>query len=38
VRIVRVANFVTARSGGMRTAVRELGTGYLAAGAVAVAA
>ena len=31
-RIVRVANFVTARSGGLRTALRELGKGYVAAG------
>ena len=31
-RIVRVANFVTARSGGLRTALRELGAGYEAAG------
>lgn len=31
-RIVRVANFVTARSGGLRTALRELGAGYRAAG------
>jgi alpha-1,6-mannosyltransferase len=31
-RIVRLANFVTARSGGLRTALRELGTGYRAAG------
>ncbi|MFI7543851.1 glycosyltransferase [Actinoplanes sp. NPDC049599] len=31
-RIVRLANFVTARSGGLRTALRELGAGYLAAG------
>ena len=31
-RIVRLANFVTPRSGGLRTALRELGTGYLAAG------
>ena len=31
-KIVRLANFVTARSGGLRTALRELGTGYRAAG------
>lgn len=31
-KIVRVANFVGPRSGGLRTALRELGTGYLAAG------
>ncbi|GAA2118205.1 glycosyltransferase [Actinomadura alba] len=31
-RIVRLANFVTPSSGGMRTALRELGTGYAAAG------
>lgn len=31
-KIVRLANFVTARSGGLRTALRELGAGYLAAG------
>ncbi|MGR6317630.1 glycosyltransferase [Micromonospora soli] len=31
-RIVRVANFVTGRSGGLRTALRHLGAGYLAAG------
>lgn len=31
-RIVRVANFVTPSSGGLRTALRELGRGYLAAG------
>ncbi len=31
-RIVRLANFVAPRSGGMRTALRELGAGYLAAG------
>ena len=35
-RIVRVANFVTERSGGLRTALRELGTGYVAAGHEAV--
>ena len=35
-RIVRVANFVTARSGGLRTALRELGAGYDAAGHEAV--
>ncbi len=31
-RIVRLANFVTPSSGGLRTALRELGAGYLAAG------
>ena len=31
-RIVRVANFVHATSGGLRTALRELGKGYRAAG------
>ena len=31
-KIVRIANYVGPRSGGMRTALRELGTGYLAAG------
>ncbi|MBL7260834.1 glycosyltransferase [Actinoplanes sp. LDG1-01] len=31
-RIVRVANFVTPRSGGLRTALRHLGAGYRAAG------
>ncbi|MDI3406546.1 glycosyltransferase [Streptomyces cavernicola] len=31
-RIVRLANFVTPGSGGLRTALRELGAGYLAAG------
>ncbi|MFC3504740.1 glycosyltransferase [Micromonospora krabiensis] len=31
-RIVRLANFVTARSGGLRTALRHLGEGYAAAG------
>jgi alpha-1,6-mannosyltransferase len=31
-RIVRIANYVGPRSGGMRTALRELGSGYLAAG------
>ncbi|GAA0794580.1 glycosyltransferase [Spirilliplanes yamanashiensis] len=31
-RIVRLANFVTPRSGGLRTALRELGAGYAAAG------
>ncbi|MFG1610942.1 glycosyltransferase [Actinoplanes sp. NPDC049265] len=36
VRIVRVANFVTETSGGLRTALRELGTGYQAAGHEAV--
>jgi alpha-1,6-mannosyltransferase len=32
VRIVRLANFVAPRSGGLRTALRELGAGYLTAG------
>ncbi|MFI0822384.1 glycosyltransferase [Streptomyces sp. NPDC021098] len=31
-RIVRLANFVTPSSGGLRTALRELGAGYQAAG------
>ena len=31
-RIVRVANFVTATSGGLRTALHQLGAGYRAAG------
>jgi alpha-1,6-mannosyltransferase len=31
-RIVRLANFVTPQSGGLRTSLRELGAGYLAAG------
>ncbi|MET7620899.1 glycosyltransferase [Streptomyces sp. NPDC005408] len=31
-RIVRLANFVTPASGGLRTALRELGKGYAAAG------
>ncbi|GHJ49217.1 GDP-mannose-dependent alpha-(1-6)-phosphatidylinositol dimannoside mannosyltransferase [Catellatospora sp. TT07R-123] len=31
-RIVRLANFVTPSSGGLRTALRELGKGYLRAG------
>jgi Glycosyl transferase 4-like domain len=31
-RIVRLANFVAAHSGGLRTSLRELGQGYLAAG------
>lgn len=35
-RIVRLANFVTASSGGLRTALRELGTGYERAGHEAV--
>lgn len=35
-RIVRIANFVTERSGGLRTALRELGAGYVAAGHDAV--
>jgi alpha-1,6-mannosyltransferase len=32
VRIVRLANFVTPRSGGLKTALRALGAGYAAAG------
>jgi alpha-1,6-mannosyltransferase len=32
VRIVRIANFVMPRSGGLRTALRSLGEGYAAAG------
>jgi alpha-1,6-mannosyltransferase len=35
-RIVRVANFVGPQSGGLRTSLRELGEGYLAAGHEAV--
>jgi alpha-1,6-mannosyltransferase len=35
-RIVRVANFVTERSGGLRTALRQLGVGYRQAGHEAV--
>jgi alpha-1,6-mannosyltransferase len=31
-RIVRLANFVTSRSGGLRTTLRELGAGYRTAG------
>jgi alpha-1,6-mannosyltransferase len=31
-RIVRLANFITPCSGGLRTALRELGAGYAAAG------
>jgi alpha-1,6-mannosyltransferase len=31
-RIVRLANFITPYSGGLRTALRELGAGYAAAG------
>jgi alpha-1,6-mannosyltransferase len=31
-RIVRLANYITPTSGGLRTALRELGTGYAAAG------
>ncbi len=31
-RIVRLANYVAPASGGLRTALRELGAGYLAAG------
>jgi len=34
-RIVRLANFVAPRSGGLRTSLAELGAGYLAACAVA---
>jgi alpha-1,6-mannosyltransferase len=36
VRIVRVANFVTERSGGLRTALRQLGIGYQRSGHEAV--
>jgi alpha-1,6-mannosyltransferase len=36
VRIVRVANFVAPRSGGLKTALRNLGAGYEAAGHEAV--
>jgi alpha-1,6-mannosyltransferase len=36
VRIVRLANFVTARSGGLRTALLQLGEGYEASGHEAV--
>jgi alpha-1,6-mannosyltransferase len=32
VKVVRLANYVAAASGGLRTALRELGAGYLAAG------
>ncbi|WP_436523235.1 glycosyltransferase [Actinoplanes sp. HUAS TT8] len=35
-RIVRLANFVTAHTGGLRTTLRELGKGYQAAGHEAV--
>src|SRR3982750_4845978 len=35
-RIVRLANFVTTHSGGLRTALRNLGEGYQAAGHEAV--
>jgi len=35
-RIVRIANFVADRSGGLRTALRHLGEGYQAAGHDAV--
>lgn len=35
-RIVRLANFVTARSGGLRTALRNLGEGYQRAGHEAI--
>jgi alpha-1,6-mannosyltransferase len=31
-RIVRLANFIAPRSGGLGTSLRELGAGYLAAG------
>ena len=31
-RIVRLANYVAPHSGGLRTSLRELGAGYLAAG------
>lgn len=31
-RIVRLANFVTGSSGGLRSALRQLGAGYVAAG------
>ena len=31
-RIIRLANFVAPQSGGLRTSLRELGVGYLAAG------
>jgi len=36
VKIVRLANYVAPASGGLRTALRELGAGYLAAGHQAV--
>jgi alpha-1,6-mannosyltransferase len=36
VRIIRLANFVTPRSGGLRTALQALGEGYVAAGHDAV--
>jgi hypothetical protein len=32
VRVVRLANYVAPASGGLRTSLRELGAGYLAAG------
>ena len=35
-RIVRLANFVSTRSGGLRTALRNLGEGYQRAGHEAV--
>jgi alpha-1,6-mannosyltransferase len=35
-RIVRLANYVAPHSGGLRTSLRELGAGYLAAGHEAV--
>ena len=35
-RIVRLANFVSAHSGGLRTALRNLGEGYQRAGHEAV--
>jgi alpha-1,6-mannosyltransferase len=31
-KVVRLANYVAPASGGLRTALRELGAGYLAAG------
>ncbi len=31
-RVVRLANYVAPASGGLRTSLRELGAGYLAAG------
>ena len=35
-RIVRIANFVAPRSGGLKTALRHLGAGYQAAGHEAI--